>query len=72
MFGASIVLGVNDAFETISAQAKGAGNFKLVGVYLNRARLINLCLFVPVCIFLTQTASILVLIGQNEQIAAIS
>ena len=52
MFGLAIIIGLNGAFETISAQVKGAGNMELIGIYLNRAKLIVLVLFVPIFLFL--------------------
>jgi len=32
IFGLSIIMGLNYAFEIISAQTKGAGNLELIGV----------------------------------------
>jgi Na+-driven multidrug efflux pump len=52
MFGLAIIIGLNGAFETISAQVKGAGNLELIGIYLNRAKLIVLILFIPIWLFL--------------------
>lgn len=59
-------MGLNYAFEIISAQAKGAGNIELIGIYLNRARVTSLLLCIPLFIFLNNTANILIWMGLNK------
>ena len=65
-------MGLNFAFDTFSSQAKGAGNMDLVGVYLNRARLINFLVFIPIYFILGHTSQALVAIGQNEKTAELA
>jgi MATE family multidrug resistance protein len=48
----SISLGVNLALEALHSQAFGSGNLELCGVYLNRARFIQLGFMIPFGIFL--------------------
>ena len=65
-------MGLNFAFDTFSSQAKGAGNMDLVGVYLNRARLINFLVFIPIYFILGHTSQALVAIGQKEKTAELA
>ena len=59
----SVYLGLNGALETLTAQAFGAEQLKLCGVYLNRARVINTAVFVPLALILLQSGSILSALG---------
>ena len=63
MFGTSIGNGFCNAFGTLSAQAKGSGNMKHIGLYLNRARLILLMLFTVTYLLLRKTDTFLIYIG---------
>lgn len=60
----SFIFGLNSALETLVSQAKGANDYSLCIVYLNRGRLV-LCLqyilFSPICL---NTAYFLKLLGQ--------
>ena len=48
LMGMSLILGCNSALDTLVSQAAGAGNLKLCGVYLNRARFIMSVMFIPI------------------------
>ena len=69
MIGLSIVVGLNGALETLVAQAYGAKNLHLCGIYLNRGRFVLLMFFIPVTVVLFQTHTIMLLIGQNEEVS---
>ena len=69
MSGLSIAVGLNGALETLVSQAYGVRDYKLIGVYLNRSRIILLAFFVPVVIFFTQTSRVLQAIGQDKEVS---
>ena len=46
------LLGMNGAAESLVAQAYGAGDLRICGVYLNRGRIINTVLYVPLVLLL--------------------
>ncbi len=48
----SILLGMNGALETLVSQAYGFGDIQLCGIYLNRSRLINTVVFIPLMLIL--------------------
>ena len=50
-----IIMGMNGALETLVAHAYGANQVTLCGVYLNRARVINTVLFIPLTFVLLYT-----------------
>jgi MATE family multidrug resistance protein len=58
--------------NTFVAQSYGQGNMKLVGVYLNRARLVMTISFVPVSFILLYIKEIMIAIGQVEQVSEYS
>ena len=49
------LLGMNGTIETLVSQAFGAKNLELCGVYLNRGRVINTLIFIPLAIALCFT-----------------
>ena len=59
IFGACILHGLNRAMDTLVSQAYGAGNISLCSVYLNRARVINSLVFIPVALTLLNSKGIL-------------
>ena len=59
-----IIMGMNGALETLVAQAYGADQLVLCGVYLNRARVINTVIFLPLMFILLFTKPILSALGQ--------
>lgn len=67
--GMSIILGYNSALDTLISQTKGAGDYKMCGVYLNRGRITMTLLFLPIVLVLLMTRKILVALGQDEEVA---
>ena len=63
-----IIMGMNGALETLVAHAYGANQLVLCGVYLNRARVINTVLFIPLVSILLFTRQILTFVGQDESV----
>ena len=63
-----ILMGMNGALETLVAQAYGADQLGLCGVYLNRARVINTIIFLPLMLILLFTKPILRALGQQEEV----
>ena len=58
-----IIMGMNGALETLVSHAYGANQLVLCGEYLNRARVINTILFIPLASILLFTRQILTLLG---------
>lgn len=69
VFGLSIGVGLTSVLETLVAQAYGAGNLPLTALHLNRARLVVVFAFIPSFIFLWYTDSLLIMMGQDAQVA---
>ena len=63
-----IIMGMNGALETLVAQAYGADQLGLCGVYLNRARVISTIIFLPLMLVLLFTKPILGALGQQEEV----
>ena len=65
----SIMIGVNTALETFVAQAFGSNNLKQCGLYLHRAILLIVILYIPITIVLFQTGHALTAVGFDETVA---
>lgn len=63
-----IIMGMNGALETLVAHAYGANQLTLCGVYLNRARVINTVIFIPLLTILLFTKPILTVLGQEPAV----
>ena len=63
VFCLSIGMGLNNALDTLVSQAFGNGQFELCGLYLNRARIVNLFVIVPIIVVLVFTEELLVAFG---------
>ena len=61
----SIISGVANAMDTLVSQTYGSGNLKLIGVYLNRARVICTLAFVPLAILVFNAKTLLLAVGQD-------
>ncbi|XAR64099.1 hypothetical protein NMG60_11024308 [Bertholletia excelsa] len=64
-----VMLGMGSALETLCGQAYGAGNYRMLGVYMQRSWVILLttaCLLVPIYVF---SPPILELIGETTEIS---
>lgn len=60
---------MGSALETLCGQAFGAGELKMLGIYLQRSWIILLFTAVVVCVPYVFAAPILKLLGQSEEIA---
>ena len=69
-FCVSVAIGFNGALDTLVSQAFGNGQYRMCGVYMNRARVINVAFFVPICIVLFLTEEILLAFGQDSETAS--
>ena len=63
-----IIMGMNGALETLVSQAFGANQLKLCGVYLNRARVINTAISLPLMGVMFFTKPILSVLGQQPEV----
>ena len=63
----SIAMGLNGALDTLVSQAFGNGQYRMCGVYMNRARVVNAAFFVPMCVVLLLTEEILIAFGQDQE-----
>ena len=69
LMGMSIILGCNSALDTLVSQSAGAGNLKMCGVYLNRARYIMSLMFIPIIILSFYIERILIYANQDPVVA---
>ena len=63
----SIAIGMT--IETLVSQAYGNGQFQMCGLYLNRARVMNVAFMLPMTVILLLSEEILVGIGQDAETA---
>lgn len=59
----SVMMGINAVLNTLVSQSFGLGNYKMCGVYLNRARIVNTIIYVPLCIILLKSEPLFNLMG---------
>lgn len=62
------LVGMNGAIETLVSVAFGAKNLKLCGIYLNRGRLINTTIFIPIAIILLFSKQFLTAFNQQPEV----
>jgi len=62
------IMGMNGAAETLVSQAYGANQLRQCGVYLNRGRLINTVLFIPLVVIICFSRPILTAFGQDPEV----
>ena len=62
------LLGMNGALETLVAQAYGAGDFRICGVYLNRARMINTVMTIPLIFLVYLSRTLLTELGTDARV----
>jgi len=65
----AIFISLNVGLTSKSAQAFGAKNYRLIGLYLHRGLIVNLTLFLPFCGFLFFSDRICMACGFEEKIA---
>lgn len=63
IFCLSLTVGLNATLNTLVSQAYGFGDFRMCGVYLNRARIVFTLMFIPITILLLNTERIFVSLG---------
>ena len=56
-------VGINSSLETLVSQAYGANNMRLCGVYLQRGRVMNLVMYIPIFMLLIFSGQILRMLG---------
>ena len=70
--GTSIVAGFSSGMDTLCSQAYGGKNYRLVGVYFQRAILLSLLVCFPIWALWLNAESILILLHQDAAVAAIA
>jgi multidrug resistance protein, MATE family len=70
VLGMSVFVGFSSATATLVSQAHGAGDTRLIATLLVRAALIQLCASIPVVLVLANLETIMVLLGQQPELAA--
>ncbi|KAL6604797.1 hypothetical protein ACP70R_042741 [Stipagrostis hirtigluma subsp. patula] len=68
--GLSLLLGMSSALDTLCGQAYGAGQYHLLGIYKQRAMFLLTLVSVPLAVVWFYTGQILLLFGQDADIAA--
>ncbi len=68
----AILYGLNCALDTLVSQSFGAKSYEMCGVYLNRGRLINTVLMLPITVILMNTESLLIAMKQDPAISVIA
>lgn len=67
--GTSVVIGMASALDTLCDQAFGAKQYHLLGLYLQRAILVNYLVCIPISLIWWNMDFLLVSLGQNPEIA---
>ncbi len=67
--GIPIALGFVSACDTLCSQAYGAGNYKKIGIVVQRVSLITIILMLPVAALWMNSEKILIALGQNHVVA---
>ena len=65
----AITMGLNGTIETFVSWSFGAGDLKMCGKHLNRARVVVMVVLIPVIIFFIFVDKFLVAIQQDPQIS---
>jgi MATE family multidrug resistance protein len=63
----SVIIGINSTLNTLVSQSFGLQNYKLCGVYFNRARIIMTLVLVPLSILLLNTERVFDLMGFDRE-----
>ena len=72
MFGVSIYFGLNGAVDTLVSQANGAKDLRLCGAYLQRGRLLNTVIYVPILIIFALSGPLLRSLGQDAAVSSLA
>eukprot|EP01114_Cavostelium_apophysatum_P021770 TRINITY_DN7680_c0_g3_i1.p1 TRINITY_DN7680_c0_g3~~TRINITY_DN7680_c0_g3_i1.p1 ORF type:complete len:531 (-),score=94.94 TRINITY_DN7680_c0_g3_i1:17-1609(-) len=70
--GNSWIIGILSAMETLASQANGAGNYRRVGIVLQRALVVMGVCCIPVVVIWVFAEQVLVLLRQSPEIAKLS
>ena len=70
--GTSIVIGLSSGMDTLCSQAYGGKNYRLVGVYFQRATLLCLLVCFPIWALWLNAESLLILLHQDPEVAAVA
>ncbi|KAI6651532.1 hypothetical protein LOD99_5140 [Oopsacas minuta] len=70
--GTSIVVGLSSGMDTLCSQAYGGKNYRIVGVYFQRASILCLLVCFPIWAMWLNTESLLILLHQDVEVAAIA
>ena len=70
--GTSFILGFSSGMDTLCSQAYGGKNYRLVGVYFQRAILLSLLVCFPIWALWLNAESILILLHQDAAVAAVA
>ncbi|XP_047271014.1 protein DETOXIFICATION 16-like isoform X1 [Capsicum annuum] len=68
--GLSLLMGLANALDTLCGQSYGAKQYHMVGIHMQRAMFILLLVSVPLVFIWANAGRILVLLGQDPEIAA--
>ncbi|KAM0943191.1 putative multi antimicrobial extrusion protein [Dioscorea sansibarensis] len=66
--GTTVFMGMGNALNTLCGQAYGAKKYHLLGIYLQRAMLVNTVVCIPLAFIWAFAGKILHTIGQNKEI----
>ena len=65
--GLSTIMGINATMNTLVSQSYGMGNYKMCGLYLNRARIVITIIYIPIILLLLNTETIFDVIGFDPE-----
>lgn len=72
ILGFSFFIGLNGTLEAFIPQTLGSGKKRECGVCFNRAKIMNLIIFVPLAIIMCFTEELLLLCSQDAEISHIA
>ncbi|GAA0186784.1 transporter [Lithospermum erythrorhizon] len=67
--GFSLLMGMSSALDTLCGQSYGAKQYHMLGIYLQRAVIVLLCVSIPLAFIWANTGFILQALGQDPEIA---
>lgn len=67
--GFSLILGMASALDTLSGQSYGAKRYRMLGIQMQRAMIVELIVSVPLAVICFDTANILKFLGQDPIIS---
>ncbi|GLT60380.1 hypothetical protein SLA2020_331480 [Shorea laevis] len=67
--GFSLLMGMASALDTLCGQSYGAKQYHMLGIHMQRAMFVLVLVSIPLAIIWANTRSILVLLGQDQDIA---